>query len=299
MSTNGSTVKRDALLTDLENLWACCDALFDGMSAKDWTRRHGLDWTFADLPYHLAYFDRDLIANPVARGEDVPPAERVQYRSLADVSRYNAGKFAERPAGQTVAKSIEQLRASRDHMRRVVGGLCDADLERRCWVPLFGWVSSGQAIHGLIAHDWAHLMEARLRLNRREPVPSPSVARHGLAFYSGILASTFVAERAGDAKLTVVLAFTGPAASAWTLRVAGGAVTVTPGHGDRPDLVLEMSPETFIRMLAEINNPMVLMLTRKIKVRGFRKMGAFGKLFPTPQPDRVLNLALAPTVTSA
>lgn len=293
MGTNGATVERDALLADLEHLWVCCDALFDGMSAKDWARRHGPDWSFADVPYHLAYFDRDVIANPIACGEEVPPAERVQYRSLADLARFNAGKFAARPAGQTVAQSIAQMRASRDHLRRVVGGLTDPKLDRRCWVPLFGWVSVGQATHAAIAHDWAHLMEARLRLKRREPVPSPSVTRHGLAFYTGILAGTFLPEQAGDTTLTVVLAFTGPAASAWTLRVAGAAVRVTPGRAERPDLVLEMSPETFVRMLTKVSNPMVLMLTRRIKVRGFRQVGAFGKLFPAPQPDRVLNLALA------
>jgi len=73
-------------------------------------------------------------------------------------------------------------------------------------------------------------------------------------------------------------------------------VGVTPGRVERPDLVLEMSPDTFVRMLARITNPMVLMLTHKIRVKGFGKMGAFGKLFPTPQPERVLNLAIAPAV---
>jgi len=76
-------------------------------------------------------------------------------------------------------------------------------------------------------------------------------------------------------------------------------VSVTPGRVERPDLVLEMSPDTFVRMLAEITNPMVLMLTHKIRVKGFGKMGAFGKLFPTPQPERVLNLAIAPAVAVA
>jgi hypothetical protein len=301
MTANGTTAttKRDALLADLEHLWVCYDALFAGMSAKDWARRHGPDWTFADLPYHLAYFDRDLIADPIARGEVVPPAERVQYRSLADLARYNGGMFARRPAGQTVAASIAQMRESRDYVCRVIVGLTDADLVIRCWVPLFGWITIEQAIHGLIAHDWEHFMEARLHLKRHEPVASPSVTRHGLAFYVGILASTFVAERAGDGRMNVVLAFTGPAVSAWTLRVAGGAVNVTPGRDERADLVLEMSPDTFVRMLAKISNPMVLMLTRQIRVRGFRKMGAFGKLFPPPQPDRALNLSLAPAVATA
>src|SRR5215213_6421449 len=92
---------------------------------------------------------------------------------------------------------------------------------------------------------------------------------------------------------------TRPAAASWTLAGAGGAVSVTPGRVERPDLVLEMSPGTFVRMLAEITNPMVLMLTHKIRVKGFGKMGAFGKLFPTPQPERVLNLAIAPAVAVA
>lgn len=37
--------------------------------------------------------------------------------------------------------------------------------------------------------------------------------------------------------------------------------------------------------IARISSPMLLTLTRKIRVEGFRKMGTFGKHFPANKPD--------------
>ncbi len=38
-----------------------------------------------------------------------------------------------------------------------------------------------------------------------------------------------------------------------------------------------------------MHNPMVAMLTGKIKVQGIRHMGTFGKLFPEPGPDQPME----------
>ena len=44
-------------------------------------------------------------------------------------------------------------------------------------------------------------------------------------------------------------------------------------------------------MFKKLRNPALLMLTRKIRVRGFSKMGTFGKLFPDPDLDAPLSLS--------
>ena len=62
-------------LADLESIWRCYDAAFESLGPSDWSRKHGKDWTVADVPYHLAYFDRELVVGPIERGTHVSAAE--------------------------------------------------------------------------------------------------------------------------------------------------------------------------------------------------------------------------------
>ena len=65
-----------SLLADLDDLWQNLDAIFVSLGSSDWSRQHGPHWTFADVPYHLAYFDREIVAHPIERGPDLPTAEQ-------------------------------------------------------------------------------------------------------------------------------------------------------------------------------------------------------------------------------
>lgn len=68
---------RTALLADLEGLWQRFDELVWTLGPDDWSGKHGKHWTFADVPYHLAYFDLDVIATAIRRGLHVPASEQV------------------------------------------------------------------------------------------------------------------------------------------------------------------------------------------------------------------------------
>jgi hypothetical protein len=48
---------------------------------------------------------------------------------------------------------------------------------------------------------------------------------------------------------------------------------------------MRMTPETFELMRTGMANPALLLLTRKLRLRGIRQMGTFGRLFPTPKLD--------------
>src|SRR5262245_26867638 len=115
------------LLGDLEEIWSCLDRLLESLDARDWGRRHGKDWIVADLPYHLAYYDRELIAGAIVRGPDVPVGERRTLRTMAELNAWNAERFAQRPAGQTPAQSLAAMRASRELVRGAVAPLNDGD----------------------------------------------------------------------------------------------------------------------------------------------------------------------------
>lgn len=43
---------------DLETIWAAIDSFYHQFSPQEWSRKHGKEWTFADMPYHLAYFNQ-------------------------------------------------------------------------------------------------------------------------------------------------------------------------------------------------------------------------------------------------
>jgi DinB family protein/SCP-2 sterol transfer family protein len=295
-----TTTTLAALMADLEDLWQKIDAVLGSLGPADWSRKHGKDWTFADVPYHLAYFDRQVIANGIARGQDVPTHERRVMSTMVELNDWNVRNFAGRPATQTVEQSLAQMRASRDAIRQAVAGLSDADLVRPVWSPLpgGGWQTVRSALEGCTAHTWNHLMELRLRLKRTSPAPTPSQTHRALAFYMNIFPSMCNRAQAANTHFTSVMEFTGPGGGAWSLHVADGTCCAVEERAPRPDLVLTQSYETFQATMIGAQNPVLAMLTGKIKVRGLRNMGTFGKLFPPPKPDTIFgspgDTALAP-----
>jgi DinB superfamily len=299
MATTADTAREEigALVAGLEDLWGCLDALFANLTPKDWARKHGKDWTYADLPYDLSYFDRECF-RLVALGAGAPPSARWLMPSEAQINAWNARMFAQRPAGQTVAESLAEMEASRDAVRRTLADLTDADLDRPVWSPFFGWGRMRDAILGLAGHTFGHFMEARIRLKRSEPVPPPTVVHRALGFYLGLVERMVDRERAAGARFVAVMAFTGAGGGAWTLRVDDGVCGVAEGRAVRADLVMIQSPETFVATFARIRNPMLSLLTGKIKVKWFRGLSTFGKLFPPPaaNPERTwpVVMELAP-----
>ena len=95
-----STQKRaqlDALTGQIEEMWDHLATLFEGLKAGDgWDRKHGPDWTLADVPYHLAYCNRDIVARGLKLGPDYPETEQELLASLDALNAWNARKFAER-----------------------------------------------------------------------------------------------------------------------------------------------------------------------------------------------------------
>lgn len=286
-SATGTRTGLDALLGDLEGLWAAIDRTLDGLSPEDWGKKHGKDWTFADVPYHLGYFDRELIAHYLGRGADVPGDDRWLMDCEAKVNAWNARLFGRRPSGQTPAQSLAEMRASREAVRRAIAGLTDDDLTRPGWNPFFGWDTVEGILGGGIAHAWSHLNELRIRLGRLDVAPPATATHRAIGFYVAYMARIPDREAAAKQRFTAVFAFDGPGGGAWTVRVGDGETRISEERAATADLTMTMAPETWTRMMNGLTNPMLLLLTRKIKVKGVAKMGAFGKLFPSNQPDRL------------
>jgi hypothetical protein len=286
------------LAAELEELWQAFDTLFAGFKSNEWARKHGKHWSYADVPYHLAYFDRECI-NVMALGAAAPPSVCWLMRSEAEVNTWNARMFVRRPAGQIVAESVADMRASRDLVRGVLASLTDADLAGPAWNPCFGWMTLREGIVCLIGHTFNHLVEARLRLRRSTTSLSPAVTHRALGFYLGLMERFMDTEQAAIVGFTAVMAFTDPLDTAWTIRVEEGQCRVFEARAAGADLVMMQSPEAFIGMATKARNPLALILTGQVIVKGWRALGTFGKLFPAPgaNPERTwpvqVDLALA------
>src|SRR5260370_14040254 len=126
---------RAALHADLEGLWQRFDELVGTLGPDDWSGKHGQHWTFTDVPYHLAYFDLDVIATAIRRGLNVPLREQV-LRSEVEQDAWNEIKFTQRPADTTPQQCLEQMRSALKPIRVAFPGLTKPILDGPMFVPL-------------------------------------------------------------------------------------------------------------------------------------------------------------------
>jgi putative sterol carrier protein len=182
--------------------------------------------------------------------------------------------------------------ASREAVRRAIAQLGDDEMGKRVFIPLVGcgWVTARFAIKSCLVHTWAHFMEARLRLKRAAPVPNPAITHTSLGFFLGMMPMVVNLEQTQQVDLTATISIGGAGGGEWTVRVGNDACKVTEERAAQADLVMNYrDAESFLTTMRGMQNPMVAMFTGKLKIRGFQKIGLFGKLFAEPKPNRVLQ----------
>ena len=277
---------RTALLADLEGLWQRFDELLARLGPGDWSGKHGQHWTFTDVPYHLAYFDLDVIATAIRSGLNIPLREQV-LRSEAEQDAWNEIKFTQRPADTTPQQCLEQMRVSRQAIRDAIAGLSESDLERPVFIPLvgLGWVSVRVALEASYSHTWNHYMQLRFWMKCSILEPTSAQTHHALSYFMASFARNLDREQAAQIDFTVVMEFSGEGGGLWTLDVAGGTCRVREGRAAYADLVMIQSPETFVKTRTGIQNTTLAILTGQIQVRGWQNLGTFGKLFPIKSLD--------------
>lgn len=281
---------RADLTAQLESLWGNLDELFAGMDPSDWDRGHGKLWTFRDVPFHLAYFDSEMIAEPISRGTAVPDGEQVVFTTLGELDRWNDQHFAERASDLSLDASLAAMRSARQSVRNAISDLSDERLADAAFTPLpgSGWINIAGVLMLAQLHSWNHFVEAKIRLGRSNPQPDPAVVHN--AIHATISAMPMVLNKAA-AKEPFIAEMTvgGPGGGAWTITVLDGQCRIEGRPADNADITMAFrDAEAFAASTLKITHPMVLMLTRTMSVKGKRNMGRFSKLFPTPDVDTPL-----------
>ena len=271
-----------SFMAQIEGLWQHQDALFAELNATNgWGQRHGLHWTFADMPYHLAYCNRDVIAYALEKGENYPVDEQVPLANMEALNAWNGQKFAQRPTGQTLQESLAELYASREAIRRVTSQMTDEDLASPCFhLFMAGWVTKWHLLNFCRVHDWSEFMQLRIHMGKLEPVPSAETTRAYLDTMLYIFPMMLNGEAAAGKDFATVIAFTDPEVGAWTIRVADGAATVQAGEAETPNLVITQSAETFEKTFRGIQTFPAAMQAGLIQISEMDALGTFGELFP-------------------
>jgi len=271
-------------MSHIEETWSHLNTLFDDLATQDgWDQKHGPDWIFADVPYHLAYCNQEILIRSLKAGSDLPKDEQELLASVEAVNDWNARKFAERPAGQIPAQSVAQWRDTCDEIRQLTGEMTDADLERPFWMLLFfGWSTVCDGLEFTRAHDWSEFMQLRIHMGREEPVASAGVTRAYLHHMLGSLPLFLNREAAAGRNFTAVIAFTDPGVGAFTIQVADGAAGLSFGESPDADLVMTQSATTYLKTLTKMHDPGEAMQSGLIQVNNFESLATFGELFPMP-----------------
>ena len=272
----------EIIMTHLEEMWSHLDVLFDELNESDgWGQTHGSDWTFADLPYHLAYCNRDLVGRSIEMGSELPASEQELISSMEELGAWNDRKFAQRPANQTVAESLQEMHASRDYLRGLTSNMIDEDLKRPFWMSVFaGWTTALVGLDFIRAHDWSEFTQLRVHMGLTEPVPSPEVTHAFLNTIMNFFPAFVNQEAAVGQQFTTVMAFTDPGAGAWTIQVDDGKVTVSQGVNADTDLVITQSAETFEKTRQKMHDPTDAIQSSQMQVSDFNNLAIFGQLFP-------------------
>ncbi|MEZ4771470.1 MAG: DinB family protein [Caldilineales bacterium] len=286
--------RTEALIAQLENLWACFDELFDSFSTADWQKRHGDDWTLADVPYHLAYYDTEIIAFPLKQGPELADSDRIEVNSMAALHSWNASQFARRSAYSDPHKAVARWQTTRQEILDQLEGMTDADLERPTWMALTqsrGWRTAEFACVACLAHGWIEFMELRHYAEREAPEPAPEVTHTALDAFLRLHQSLLDRNAAGNREFTLVWEITGPGGGAWTTRVAGGETSLSQGRASDADLTLRMSPLVFASWWNGQIDLSDAIAGGQVDASDQGALATFNALFPPPDPDAALPIA--------
>ena len=286
------------LISNLEQLWQCFDELFAEMRPEDWARKHGKDWICADVPYHISCYDKDWIVTGLEKSTQTNPDLFPPLCTLSKLNDWNNARMAQRPAQQSTAEAIAQMHAARHAIRAALETFPETELEYQIiWLPLpySGWSTITETLEACYYHTWYHFMELRLRSQRSAPAPGPEVHHRALVLLVTAFARWADQTQVAHTTLSMALEFGGPGGGAWTIAVANGTCSVTEERRKQPDLSLWVEDvETLAKLITGAQNPLLILAAGKVKVRGWRNIPSFIRLFHPPKKHQFIAYNSSP-----
>ena len=270
------------ILADLETIWGALDSFYQHFSPKDWSRKHGKDWTFADIPYHLAYFNQTVM-------DGIKNDQGQQAKlTLQELNTWNDSHFAGRPINLSGAKALEHLHTTQAALKEVAANY---SLDTPVFLPLIivgGWRTLAFGLEYLLDHTWLHFTESHLRFTRRLPALPPRVVHRALNFTMDSAAGALRPEDLAGVELVTTLRLTGEGGGVWSFIMREGKCWVEPGAA-HADAEITSDIATYLKTsIHYMQSPVLALLLGKTRIRGMSKAQQFQKIFAAT-PSRVWN----------
>ncbi len=103
-------------------------------------------------------------------------------------------------------------------------------------------------------------------------------------------------QQAASRDFTAVWDFTGSGGGTWSIAVKKGACACTEGAARSADLTMRQSPESLVKMLTGMGDPMEAIQAGDIVVEGMQNMETYAALFPPLDPAREIPPMGKPTL---
>jgi hypothetical protein len=180
----------------------------------------------------------------------------------------------------------------RGRIRTLLTDLTDADLERPAFSHFFGigFGTVGAALAGTRLHSFSEGWELAQRLKRPDIRFPERLVRNRVRRYVNLVRH---AEPRRCRESRTLHRGHGRAGLRWwhvDHSCHRRSWAVTEDRAASADLVMRLSADTYMTMFKKLRNPMLRMLTGKIRVKGFSKMETFGKLFSEPELDTPMRI---------
>jgi hypothetical protein len=280
------------LRSAIDDLYVLSDEVLDSLTESGWHRGHGRDWVMSDVPYHLAYFEREIVIPGLERGALMPADAQLLLSTTSELDAWNARMFARRPDVLSGPDALDELRVVRARVRQLAGRMSDDDLESAAWSPIgaVGWRDKRYLLAQAIMHNWSEHMQLLIRLGQGGPEPEAETTHFALDGFMRHF--PMLMTRPTVESLRVRIQIEGPGGGAWVLHAHDFACDVSEDASGSVDLALSMTPRTWARMWGRLANPNLLILSQQIRVRGFSRLGAFNRVFGPPPANAPLTASL-------
>ena len=281
------------LMMQLEELWSNCDEVFANIRTLKWEEKFGQHWTYADIPRHLAYVDRSVVADGIMFGAEMPTEKRLFMHSHRQFNEWNDRMLTQYRRPNSVQFALDQMQKSRGAIRDAVANLTDEDLVLPVWFPLTGlagWRTVKFALEFCRHHTWVHFTQLCLRLQIAPSNISPRIIHGALDSLIYSLSPLLNESIAQKVSLATRLVVTGLGGGCWEIKVFDGKCIIAKAADISPrvNMILTLTPETLVEILSNMRYPIFAFLTGHLQVRGLRYLPVFLQLFPRPDPDRQL-----------
>jgi hypothetical protein len=270
-------------LTDLETIWTALDSFYERFTPQDWARKHGQDWTFADMPYHLAYFNQMVINN--IRNDEGQQSKL----TLQELNVWNDAHFADRPASQAGSNVLAYLHETQAALRQLT---TQHPPETPVFLPLIivgGWRTLTFALEYLLDHTWLHFTESHLRYTQSLPDLPASLVTRALNFSMMAAAGALQPEDLVGVNLVTILQLTGEGRGTWTFTMRDGKCQVEAGSTAHADAEITTDIATYLKTsVHNMQAPILALLMGKTRIKGLAGGQQFQKIFAVT-PSRIWN----------